>query len=446
MRMLSKRILQQHRNIICNCCIRSPWALSLSHQRLSTKSAPTKKSCRDNVGNSSCDSDGTSTSVQTSYDVIASTKKWVDTIIVGERLCPFVMPLKSSNTLRYVASNATTIDQAVMDIATQANLLLPEHVIPPSSSHTMSRRRTAGGNGDADNGSKFDIWATDDSDDEDDVVAANPKHDGTTTDDDDDDKHNVNIDDTATCNVEDSNEMEHNKCSLSSEDVEKIVDDDASTLQALDSERAMWDVLSQAQSLLDEQQDFREQKTMQLRALVTEAQKPDATFRIATSLDEIPPGMIKQHYEQVFDELEESVRHVKPALPSRPHGATLIMFDAEFVKDYIDFEDLCEAVYRKVFCDMNYYDILHIFLFHPQYVHIVYAVEKTFSAIDYVMRSPYPTMLLIREVDMKAAYLSNIIPYLRKLSKRNESHFLNQGSKICIQRLQACYVPKQSDR
>jgi hypothetical protein len=345
----------------------------------------------------------------------------VDTIVVGERLCPFVMPLKSSNTLRYVASDATSIDQAVLDVANEANLLMPEHAATLLSSTNQPRRRIV------DENVKLDIWAlNDDSDDEDEA----------------DPNDSSNTIDAADLDGVTNDELQYSKLNLHTEEVEKVM----SEMNIVDTNRAVSDVLSEAHNLMKQQQDFRDRRMMKLRELVAEAEKPDSTLQIATSIDEVPLGMLKKHYEQVFDELEEPVRQVARPLPSRPHGATLIMFNAEFVQDFRDFEDLCEAVYRKVFYDMDYYDLLHIFLFHPKHVHIVYANDKKLNPVDYVMRSPFPTLLLIREVDMKAAYLSNIVPHIRQLSDRNKSNFLNQGLKACTKRLEACYVPQEPSK
>ena len=412
-----RTILQQHRKFTRNCFIRRIGGeFTLSHSRFSTKLPRTTKAGEQNDGSS--ENNATRTSQQ-SYDVIASTKNWVDQIIVAEKLCPFVMPLKSSNTLRYIESDATTIDQAVVDVAIQANLLIPEDAIALSSLAEEPHRCIV------DNNAKLDIWALDDSDDDDndnpnDVLSSVDGYDS----------------DDAT-----NNDVKNSKKMLLSEEVEKRMTD----MNTLDTNRAMWDVLSEAQSHMNQQQDVRDRRTKQLHAFIAEAENPDSTMKIVKSIDEIPPGMIKQHYVKVFDELEESIRHVTPPLPSRPHGATLIMFNSKFVMDFRDFEDLCQEVYHKILFDTDYYDSLHIFLFHPHYLHTVYTDKKKFTAVDYVMRSPFPTLLLIREVDMKAAYLSDVIPYVRRLSERNKRHFRDQGTKACIKRLEGCYVAQKQN-
>jgi hypothetical protein len=50
-------------------------------------------------------------------------------------------------------------------------------------------------------------------------------------------------------------------------------------------------------------------------------------------------------------------------------------------------------------------------------------------------------MLLMREVDLKSAYLSGY-PRLRHLSAKNLNRFFDHGSRACRRQLEACYVPK----
>jgi Protein of unknown function (DUF1415) len=57
------------------------------------------------------------------YDIVASTKAWVDSVVIDEKLCPFVAPLKEANAIRYVASDASNVEQAVQEFAVEARLL-----------------------------------------------------------------------------------------------------------------------------------------------------------------------------------------------------------------------------------------------------------------------------------------------------------------------------------
>jgi hypothetical protein len=56
--------------------------------------------------------------------IVSATKKWLDLVVIGEELCPFVLPLKESNAIRFVSSNATTVEQALDEFEAEAKLLL----------------------------------------------------------------------------------------------------------------------------------------------------------------------------------------------------------------------------------------------------------------------------------------------------------------------------------
>ena len=56
--------------------------------------------------------------------IISATKKWIDLVVIGEELCPFVSPLKESESIRFVSSNATTAEQAIHNFEVEAKLLL----------------------------------------------------------------------------------------------------------------------------------------------------------------------------------------------------------------------------------------------------------------------------------------------------------------------------------
>jgi len=57
---------------------------------------------------------------------VAATKKWFESIVIGEKLCPFAPPLLQNNgqALRIVPSQATTTGEAVDEVASEANLLV----------------------------------------------------------------------------------------------------------------------------------------------------------------------------------------------------------------------------------------------------------------------------------------------------------------------------------
>jgi hypothetical protein len=54
---------------------------------------------------------------------LASTRQWLDTIVLAERLCPFAAPVSSPNKLRMRASEATDLASLTVELAQEADLL-----------------------------------------------------------------------------------------------------------------------------------------------------------------------------------------------------------------------------------------------------------------------------------------------------------------------------------
>jgi hypothetical protein len=106
----------------------SRWDVDVSVRRLCAICTSTQRSDRSRLfSSSSSDSSNNSTDSYYKHDPLTSSKKWVDTIVIREQLCPFVDPLKVSNKLRFVASKSSDAREAVEDFATEAKLLLPEY-------------------------------------------------------------------------------------------------------------------------------------------------------------------------------------------------------------------------------------------------------------------------------------------------------------------------------
>jgi hypothetical protein len=60
------------------------------------------------------------------------------------------------------------------------------------------------------------------------------------------------------------------------------------------------------------------------------------------------------------------------------------------------------------------------------------------SPADYTIRSPYPTIHLLREVDVMKA-VQGAYPNLESLPARNKAKLTEQGIEACQARLVACY-------
>jgi hypothetical protein len=56
--------------------------------------------------------------------LVESTKKWIDDVVIGEKLCPFALPVKNSNAIRIVASAAQNAAEATHDVSNELDLLL----------------------------------------------------------------------------------------------------------------------------------------------------------------------------------------------------------------------------------------------------------------------------------------------------------------------------------
>lgn len=56
-------------------------------------------------------------------DVIAYTRQWVETIVVGLNLCPFASPVVRKNTLRYAISESESIEALANDFLDELNLI-----------------------------------------------------------------------------------------------------------------------------------------------------------------------------------------------------------------------------------------------------------------------------------------------------------------------------------
>jgi hypothetical protein len=130
--------------------------------------------------------------------------------------------------------------------------------------------------------------------------------------------------------------------------------------------------------------------------------------------------------------------------PSSSHETTLVVFHAPFVTEFRDFVRLSWQLQTEAVGE-RYQSDVQLVLFHPEATHQTYA---TFSddadddslAADYTIRSPFPTIHLLRETDVLNAVQSGY-PSLETLPARNKAKLIAQGVKKCRHRLQECYIP-----
>lgn len=120
---------------------------------------------------------------------------------------------------------------------------------------------------------------------------------------------------------------------------------------------------------------------------------------------------------------------------------TLVVFDAPFVQNFRDFVRLSWTLQEKAVVDQGFADELQLVLFHPQATHQTYGVkldDDDDDPADYTIRSPYPTVHLLREIDVMRAVTSKY-PQLDQVPTRNKARLRAQGIEACRQRLQDCY-------
>ncbi|CAB9519990.1 Protein of unknown function (DUF1415) [Seminavis robusta] len=169
--------------------------------------------------------------------------------------------------------------------------------------------------------------------------------------------------------------------------------------------------------------------------------KEEGLLRIVVSSATNTDEAVKDVQREVQDLVGTDSR---TASSSRTHETTLLVFDKDtFVKDYLDFVRLSWTLQELAVEEYQLQDKLQLVLFHPQATHQTYAVfdgedDDLESPGDYTIRSPYPTVHLLREEDVLRAVKSGY-PDLEYLPSRNKAKLLGQGIEACRHRLQQCY-------
>ena len=91
---------------------------------------------------------------------------------------------------------------------------------------------------------------------------------------------------------------------------------------------------------------------------------------------------------------------------------------------------------EEAIVDGGFASEIQIVLFHPAATHSAYA-EGPEDAADFTIRSPHPTVHLLREMDVLAAVQSGY-PEPWQIPTRNKSKLRAQGLDACRARLGAC--------
>lgn len=167
--------------------------------------------------------------------------------------------------------------------------------------------------------------------------------------------------------------------------------------------------------------------------------KQDSLLRVVASHAKTAKQAIQEVHEQVTALVGEDRQDT--------HETTLIVFDDHydsFVYNYLDFIRLSWSLQEEAIGDV-YRDLLQLVLFHPRATHQTYAATSVGDGgineeqpSDYTIRSPYPTIHLLREQDVMKAVQSGY-PDLEYLPSRNKAKLTQQGIDVCRDRWRACF-------
>ncbi len=124
---------------------------------------------------------------------------------------------------------------------------------------------------------------------------------------------------------------------------------------------------------------------------------------------------------------------------------TLVVFDSnDRLSEFRDFLHLSFKVQREAIMDQGLVDDLQIVVFHPRAQHLTYS-ESFVEPGDYTIRSPYPTLHLLREMDVLRAVESYKNKDLLNLPIRNKERLRMQGMEVCKSMLEKCYSHSTSN-
>lgn len=121
------------------------------------------------------------------------------------------------------------------------------------------------------------------------------------------------------------------------------------------------------------------------------------------------------------------------------HETTLVVFDESLlseVRNFRSFVQLSWEMQQNAVVDKGYGSELQLVLFHPKAAHDTYAISE--DAANFTIRSPFPTVHLLREEDIMRAVKSGY-PDLENLPTRNKAKMRKLGIQTCQSRLNQCY-------
>eukprot|EP00546_Thalassionema_frauenfeldii_P014044 CAMPEP_0178929740 /NCGR_PEP_ID=MMETSP0786-20121207/20801_1 /TAXON_ID=186022 /ORGANISM="Thalassionema frauenfeldii, Strain CCMP 1798" /LENGTH=205 /DNA_ID=CAMNT_0020606097 /DNA_START=209 /DNA_END=826 /DNA_ORIENTATION=+ len=129
-------------------------------------------------------------------------------------------------------------------------------------------------------------------------------------------------------------------------------------------------------------------------------------------------------------------------VPIATPETTLIVLDETTCPSLTDFRELVRLSWRvqeEVINKHSYASLLQQVLFHPLATHDTYGKSNHVDddAADYTIRSPFPTIHLLREIDVMKAVTSGYKD-LEGLPSRNKAKMRMDGVSLCRRRLEDC--------
>jgi hypothetical protein len=166
-------------------------------------------------------------------------------------------------------------------------------------------------------------------------------------------------------------------------------------------------------------------------------QKDPKLMRVVSSRQDFTPRqaieLVRQEVELLVGGALEGDRQSTTA-----HETTLVVLDhPKWDKDFRAFVRLSWDIQQEVIAQNDLIGTLQLVLFHPSATHQTYG-EQADNAGDFTIRSPYPTVHLLREVDVMRA-VDGAYPNLETLPARNQAKLIEQGLEVCQRRLDECF-------
>ena len=148
--------------------------------------------------------------------------------------------------------------------------------------------------------------------------------------------------------------------------------------------------------------------------------------------------------EEAVEVVSIEVQQLVGPESSPSHETTLVVFEnAPWSSDFRDFVRLSWQLQEKAI-GQEFVDELQLVLFHPEATHQTYGCHTNEpNPADFTIRSPFPTVHLLRQIDVLHAVQSGY-PNLETLPSRNQHKMLQHGLEVCTRRLQACHLADAS--